>query len=160
MTGCCDSVDYDLGLFLTNSGVPPSKLGIGLAFFGDLATGQVVPNSAYRTPTFTERNYNYVLSHYDVSGATIDPSAQVPWISVSSNSWLNWDNPQSIEAKVAYAKSKNIGGWAIWYLGMDDFPAATPPQPLLNAVKLGMQLGPAPPTNLKVIVNIKSGTVY
>jgi chitinase len=149
---CCDSVSKDIHLFITNSAVPSSKVGLGLAFYGVSSTGggQTGPYQAFGpTPVFREINYSDIVATYpnQVGAPIFDGIGRVPWFAITGG-WLNYDNPQSITEKVDYAKTNNLGGWIMWYLGADDFPSQTPPQPLLNAVKLARR--PAPPTNLTI----------
>jgi chitinase len=143
------SVQYAVSLFLANSGIPANKLGIGLAFFGELWTPNTGPRQTFGSnPTVTQVSYGNVVASYNTASATYDGGAHVPWLAVTGG-WLNYDNPASITEKVNFAMANGLGGWIIWHLGSDWIPSQTPQDPLLDAVKQAF-LRPPPPTALKV----------
>jgi len=133
-----------------SSGVPAEKLNIGLAFYGNLVTPNTGPYQTWgASPSVTQVSYSDIINTYNISGATYDSTAHVPWIA-GGGGYLNWDNPQSITGKVNYAKANGLGGWIIWSLGRDYVPGATPNGPLLDAVKQAFR--PPPPRNLNITV--------
>lgn len=49
-----------------------------------------------------------------------DDEQKVPHI-VQGDQWIGYDNVQSVQLKVEYAKSKQLGGVMTWSLDTDDF---------------------------------------
>jgi chitinase len=50
-----------------------------------------------------------------------DANAQVPWLYDStSGTWISYDDPQSVAAKVRYVREHGLSGVVIWELGGDD----------------------------------------
>ena len=142
------SIDLTMTRWIA-SGIPAAKLGIGIPFYGTLSTGNGVAGP--RQPpgaTFNEVGYLELAQQYALARATFDAGARVPWLAVS-NGWINWDNAASITEKVAYVKSKGLGGWIIWHVGWDYQPASMPKHPLLEAVRLARAAqslpSPSPP---------------
>ena len=135
-------------------GIPAAHLSIGLPFYGRLWTSNSGPYQPYGTApaaTQTYLLYSTIHANYDLTKATLDPLARVPWLNVGNNSWLTYDNEQSITEKVNYVKAQSLGGWFIWDLTGDFIAGGSPTNPLLEAVKKASLGGPAPPTNIKVI---------
>ena len=45
----------------------------------------------------------------------------VPWLyDETSRTWVSYDDPQSVAAKVRYVRDHKLGGVVIWELGGDD----------------------------------------
>jgi chitinase len=147
----CYVWSWDLSLTrILSKGIPIAKINFGIPFYGYLETPNTGPRQAFgSSPTFTYLVYSQIVAGYDTARATFDSEAQMPWIAVSGNSWLNYDDPQSITEKVNYVKAKGLGGWIIWTLGADHIPSATPAAPLLDAVKQAFR--PTPPAALHVV---------
>ena len=50
-----------------------------------------------------------------------ESSAQVPWIYDSrSGTWITYDDPEAVRAKVNYVRQNRLGGVVIWELAADD----------------------------------------
>lgn len=49
-----------------------------------------------------------------------DNIQKIPY-AVSGNQWIGFDDKQSIEEKMKYLVSKNLGGAMIWSIESDDF---------------------------------------
>jgi chitinase len=156
------SIDLAVNRF-ENSGVPGTKLGIGIPFYGWKWTGGGItgPNQNWSsTPSLQQISYKDFASQINSQSYKWDSSAQVPYLSVntgspSSDQFLTYDNAQSIAAKVNYAKDHNLGGWIIWEMTADYVPAQTPSYPLLEAVKNAM----ATPTTGDTAPSITSSSV-
>jgi len=59
------------------------------------------------------RDRNYVR-HWEAN-------AQVPWLYDSTTgTWVSYDDPESVAAKVRYVRENRLGGVVIWELGGDD----------------------------------------
>ena len=89
-------------------------------------------------------NYSAILPLITQGNYYWDALAVVPYLSTigttpATYSYVTYDDPTSIESKVRYIKSQNLGGWVIWHIGMDYVPSASRPHPLLDAVVRGGQ---------------------
>jgi chitinase len=150
--GCVDR----FAKILLTAGIPANKLGIGIPFYGykwqggvlnsDHSQGISGPRQPWQTgnaPTSTYIPYSSVLPLITSSNYTWDPVAIAPYVhylgsTPSSYSYLTYDNPQSIQAKVQYAIAQGLGGWIIWELNEDYMPSdPNHPHPLLDAVQAG-----------------------
>jgi chitinase len=134
-----------------NAGIPASKINIGIPFFGVQDTGGHLstnfnqgitgPKQTWSSaPAQTQYSYQQIAGMINSSNSKWDSVAQVPYLSVNNpgyanDSFLSYDNAVSVAAKVNYAKSKGLGGWAIWDISSDYFPGQNPTNPLLTAVK-------------------------
>ncbi len=50
-----------------------------------------------------------------------ESSARVPWLyDAGSGTWITYDDPESVRAKVDYVREHRLGGVVIWELGADD----------------------------------------
>ena len=137
----------------TSNGVPASKLGIGLPFFGWRWTGGGITGPRqYRvsSPTLHQLSYQNLASQITPQTYNWDAYAHVPYLSShatfqAAEQFVTYDDEKSIAAKVEYVKSNNLGGWIIWALDGDYFPSRNPKNPLLTAAKQAMGPKPAPP---------------
>jgi len=146
------SADYLVKAF-ENCGIPASKLNIGIPFYGDLYTANSQPYQPTGSgATATQVGYNALVARYNTSGVTYDSTAHVPWMTVSSSSYLSWENPQSITDKVNYVQTNGLGGWIIWVLGWDYLPGNSPQDPLLDAIGKAFAR-PQAPTAVHISVN-------
>jgi chitinase len=66
---------------------------------------------------------------------TWDDEQQVPHIQ-NGNQWLGFDDQKSIQLKIEFANSKNLGGAMVWSLDTDDFRGlcGNGPYPILNTI--------------------------
>ncbi len=121
------SVDATLNDFLAK-GVPPEKIVMGIPFYGRGWTG--VPNNnnglyqsnAAMSPA--PARFENGIEDYKVlaklnAPAFRDPKTQSMW-SFDGKTWWSYDDPQVIAAKMAYIKSKKLGGAMFWSLDGDD----------------------------------------
>jgi chitinase len=135
------SVDLAVKRF-TGVGVPAAKLGIGIPFYGWQWTGAGItgPGQWWLTsvPARVQVGYNVLAPGITPQNYTFDSAAMVPYLS-NPNSFITFEDPRSVAAKVSYAKSKGLGGWIMWHLGSDYFPSGSPKNPLLGSVKSAMQ---------------------
>lgn len=132
-----------------NNGATPSKLVLGLGFYGQCFT---LANSANHgigaassgpgaSGLYTQQagilSYLEICKNLMAGGWTTvyDTQQQSPY-SYKGNQWVGYDNVQSIKAKSQYCLTKGLGGVMMWALDNDDFynvcgGGATP---LLNAI--------------------------
>ena len=119
-----------------SAGVPPSKLLIGIPFYGYGWTE--VPEVAHGvfqegTPVRDERPYRDIASLIPASTLYRDPVSQAPWLFDGDAFWT-FEDPLSIRAKAAYAVEHGLGGLMLWELSGD-----TPEASLLQAARQGLQ---------------------
>ena len=145
--GLVPSVDGAVSGFVTN-GVAPGKLGIGIAFYGDVwvggsgtSTGGVtLPRQSWTTaPTLSQVAYNTIIgSYYQSNLYHWDTSAQAAWLSITNASpandmFISYDDPRTCQAKVSYARNHTLGGVMIWEIAQDHLSGQ--PDVLLETVK-------------------------
>jgi chitinase len=135
------SVQLAVARFLA-AGTPAAKLNIGIPFYGYSYVGGGItgPRQAYGNPfpTRSQIKYQDIIANYAASPVTFDGTAGQPWLAIA-NGWVTFDNPQSVQEKVAYARSNQLGGVFIWALDKDWLPNQTPRHPLLAAVQQALQ---------------------
>ncbi|NP_001034515.1 chitinase 3 precursor [Tribolium castaneum] len=131
-----------------DEGAPPSKINLGLGSYGrGFALADPTNTSLYAatyggseagpyTRAMGVIGYNEVCELYSDWDYFWDDEQQVPHI-VKGNQWLGFDDPKSIQLKVEFANSKNLGGVMVWSLDTDDFRGicGNGPYPILNAIK-------------------------
>jgi len=145
--GLVPSVDGAVGNFIAN-GVSPAKLGIGIAFYGDIwqggagtSTGGVTqPRQSWTTaPSLNQSAYNTIMSGYYQSNLYHwDTNAQAAYLSISNDNpandmFISYDDQRTCGSKVSYARNHGLGGVMIWELAQDHQTGQ--PDPLLQAVK-------------------------
>jgi chitinase len=146
------SVQWRMGLFAA-SGIPPSKLGVGIPFYGYLwqggsgtSTGGVTePGQGWTTaPSMNYLDYHSIVGNsslWQTAYQQRDVAAgNVPYLSIATSSdagdmFITYDDETSVAAKVAYAHANGFGGIMIYELSGDYSPGANPQSPLLAAVK-------------------------
>jgi GH18 family chitinase len=116
------SVTSAVNLF-RNSGVPANKLVIGGAFYGRAWTNvQNANNGLDRTGSGGfEADYNTIVNQYlNKNGYTRywDSSAQAPYL-FNGNTFITYDDPQSLGLKAQYVKNNNLGGIMFWEYSND-----------------------------------------
>ncbi len=102
------------------AGINPSKLNIGVPFYGRIWRGaEPVNNGLYREAATTGAGMSYT----DVLKAVADPafvrhydsSAAAPFLWNERDSvFISYDDEVSIAAKMEYVKSKGLGGVMFW----------------------------------------------
>ncbi|MGO8671127.1 MAG: glycoside hydrolase family 18 protein [Capsulimonadaceae bacterium] len=135
------SVDAAVKSWLT-AGVQPARLGIGIAFYGEIWTGATGPNQSIQGVTSTELRYDDIMEkYYSNDRYHWDESASAPYLSVSGagpadNHFISYDDERSCGAKVRYAQKGGLGGVIIWELGdgYRPFEPAGQRNPLLAAI--------------------------
>ncbi|GAE07991.1 glycosyl hydrolase family 18 protein [Paenibacillus sp. JCM 10914] len=116
------SVTSAVNLF-RNGGVPASKLVIGGAFYGRGWTGVQNGNNGLDRPASGgfETDYNTIVAQYlNKNGYTRywDSSAQAPYL-FNGNTFITYDDPQSLSLKAQYVKNNNLGGIMFWEYSND-----------------------------------------
>ncbi len=145
--GLVPSVDGAIGNFITN-GVLPGKLGIGIAFYGDIwqggtgtsSGGVTQPRQSWTTaPLMNQSAYNAIMvGYYQKNLYHWDTNAQAAYLSISNanpanDMFISFDNERTCQSKVSYARNHALGGVMIWELAQDH--QSGQPDPLLEAIK-------------------------
>ncbi len=133
-------IAYALG-----AGIKPSKLGLGIDFYGYIWNGVSEPGErwSFLSPPILEQEqggtpYRTLYKQFDLSQAKWDNIARVPYLSIKNPSqFISFDNEQSIDEKVRYAAERGLGGVMIWELSagyITNYQDLTLSHPLLEAV--------------------------
>jgi len=148
------SIDSSVDFYLA-SGVPRSKLGIGIGFYGQCwqnVTGprQTIGKNASRNNddnTFTY--HNIVTQYYSAANEHYDTSAEMPYLASPTAfgpgncNFLSYENTQSVTAKGDYVNRNGLAGTIIWTIGEGYVPEqAGQENGLLETVKAAFK-----PTN-------------
>jgi chitinase len=130
------------------AGVPPGKLGIGIAFYGWIWSGgtgtstggAALPRQAWTTaPSTTQQSYNTIVATYFQSNLYHwDTNAQSAYLGLdntgsSNDKFISYDDTRTCQSKVSYARNRHLGGVMIWELAQDHH--AGQPDPLLQSIK-------------------------
>ncbi len=125
------NVDSSMRAFQAG-GVPSDKLLVGIPFFSraygsvpNVNAGLFQPSSGppkdwkgqdgdWRQLARTRISDHGYERHWE-------PAARVPWLyDPRSGTWITYDDPQSVRAKVDYVRERGLGGVVIWELFGDD----------------------------------------
>ncbi len=118
---------------LINAGVPKSKIGIGIDFYGYIwnggdgtpTGGVTAPDQSYTTSPTVQSNVPYSTimdTYYQSQYDKWDNAAQAAYLSIdnsgsANDKFISYDNEKTVAAKFNYIRSKGIGGAIIWELG-------------------------------------------
>ena len=164
-----------------NSGVEKNKLVLGLAFYGK-SINKVPNKEKYsglpglgqpfeKTATGSTMNYSAIKSLINKDGYKYfwDKTSRVPYLfNANNNTFITFDDPNSIAIKTAYAKTQELGGVIIIDISKDQRYNTDQAGDLLNAIHTGyneVKLSPLtyyeqnPATNIinsLIITNIDS----
>lgn len=128
-------------------GAPPSKLLLGVPFYGRTFTLENEANNGIGVPTLGPGNAGEYtkesgfLAYYEICTGSWNHvwsnEQSVPY-AYSGNQWVGYDNPESIRLKVEYMSSKGLAGIMIWSIETDDFLGKCGSvNPLLNVINDG-----------------------
>ena len=118
------------------AGVPPSKLTVGLPFYGrgwqgvpnGGTNGLYQPASGGAPGTYESGIEDYKVLKNLTYPVYRDPITQVPWM-YNGNIFWSFDDAQSLTNKVNYIHTKGLRGAMVWSLDGDDTSGT-----LMNAV--------------------------
>ncbi|WP_250028975.1 glycoside hydrolase family 18 protein [Paractinoplanes maris] len=124
------TVDELLGL-----GVPASKVLLGIGFYGRGWTGVSAAEPGGDASGPAAGRYEKGLEDYQVLIRRCPPTGVVAGTAYAfcGSQWWSYDTPGTIRTKMAYARSKALGGAFVWELSGD-----TPQSDLLTAVADGL----------------------
>lgn len=138
-------------------GVPPSRLGFGIDFYGFIwaggtgtpTGGVTAPNQSWKTPPSVQGNVPYATimeQYFQPSYQRWDSLAEAAYLSIdkpgsTDDRFISFDNSRTCEQKISFARSKGLGGVIIWELGGGYYRSAVgvPPDELLQAVRRAKQ---------------------
>jgi chitinase len=125
------TVDASIRAF-REGGVPADKLLVGIPFFAKAYGGVPKVNAGLLQPSSgSPRDWKGSDGDWRQLSRTrlLDPrykrywesSAKVPWLyDAKSGTWITYDDPEAVRAKMAYVREHQLGGVVIWELGADD----------------------------------------
>lgn len=118
------SVDSAVRIHM-NNGVPANKIVVGCAFYGHSWSGVSNSNNglyqSFSGSVNDEITYTQLISSYiDKNGYTRywDSQAKAPYL-WNGNTFVTYDDEQSLQEKAAYIKSKGLGGAMFWEYTQD-----------------------------------------
>lgn len=122
---CYKAVSNTATYYITNSGISPSKLILGIPFYGRSYTGTTGLGQSYDSTTTI--SYSSIVSNYLNSAnfgttitRTLDSDCQVPYIYDSTNQVLiSYEDAESIAIKTEYIKDNGWAGIFFWQNGQD-----------------------------------------
>ncbi|WCJ30370.1 Class V chitinase CHIT5a [Euphorbia peplus] len=121
------STSYGVGSWL-GSGMLPEKVVMGLPLYGrtwkllDSNMDWIGAPAVGMGPGDGVLTYNEILEFNNGTnkGQVYFDGGMVSYYSVSGDSWVGYDDTMSVNRKVEYAQSLNLGGYFFWALGMDN----------------------------------------
>ena len=125
------TVDSTVRRYL-QGGVSPTKLVIGLPFYGRVYGGVADTNDGLFQPApgpvpnewRTGTDYRAITRRSPESlgfRRVLHPEARVPFLyNPTSGAWITYDDAESVREKAAYARTLGLGGVMAWELGGDD----------------------------------------
>lgn len=125
------NVDASMRAFL-RGGVPASKLLIGIPFFARAYGGVPNVNAGLLQPSkgppadWRESDGGWRrLSRTRLTDPRYtrhwEPMARVPWLyDAKAGTWITYDDPEAVRAKMNYVREHKLGGVIIWELLADD----------------------------------------
>ncbi len=125
------------------AGVASSKVGVGVGFYGQCWTKRTGPRQAVEDAALVAEDSlmssAIIATEYaPAMKRTWDAEAQVPYLSSNTPTgragcqYISYEDPQSIAAKGAWLRKKNLGGIIIWTAGQG-YVASTGKNPMLSA---------------------------
>lgn len=135
-------VDEKVGYY-TAAGIPKSKLGIGIAFYGYVWSGANGPNQDIQGVKTATLGYNQIMDQLFQPGVYHwDAQAHAPYLAIGAaadpaRKFVSYDDTRLAREKVLYTRTHGLGGVIIWELGDGYRPAqpAAEKDKLLDAVK-------------------------
>ena len=120
---------------LLSLGVPAGKVLLGIGFYGRGWTGVTATGPGGSASGPADGRYEKGLEDYEVLAKRCPPTGVAGGTAIAhcGTQWWSYDTPTTIKTKMAYARSKALGGAFAWELSGD-----TPDSALLTAVASGL----------------------
>jgi chitinase len=120
---------------LLGFGVPAAKLLLGIPFYGRGWNGVSSDQVGATASGPANGKYEPGLEDYEVLAKRCPPTGTVGGTAIAhcGSQWWSYDTPDTIKAKMAYARSRALGGAFAWELSGDTLDAV-----LLKAVASGL----------------------
>ncbi|KAG8471920.1 hypothetical protein CXB51_036081 [Gossypium anomalum] len=120
------STSYGISSWI-EAGVPPKKLVMGMPLYGKSWELKHPKNHGIGAPANgVGPGNNGIMLYSDIVKYNDEHYAHVVYdgdtvseYSYSGTDWICYDGPTSVEKKVEYAKTQNLGGYFFWALGYD-----------------------------------------
>ena len=128
------------------SGVPRTRLGIGIPFYGACWRNVTAPRLFGGTLVASDNTMSYrniVQGYYTPAVRLWDDEAKMPYLSSNAPlgaqqcTFVSYDDEQSIAAKGAFVRTNGLGGTIVWTISqghLADRPAGQR-DPLLQAIR-------------------------
>jgi chitinase len=132
--------------FYRRSGVPRTRLGIGIPFYGACWRNVTAPRLFGGTLVASDNTMSYrniVQGYYTPAVRLWDDEAKMPYLSSNAPlgaqqcTFVSYDDEQSIAAKGAFVRTNGLGGTIVWTISqghLADRPAGQR-DPLLQAIR-------------------------
>ena len=114
-------VDEKVGYY-TAAGIPKSKLGIGIAFYGYVWSGANGPAQSIQGVKTATLGYSEIMDQYFQPGVYHwDALAHAPYLSIGTvadpaKKFVSYDDVRLVREKVLYTRTHGLGGVIIWQL--------------------------------------------
>jgi len=133
-----------------SEGVPAKKLYVGIPIYGKGWRGVGGTNNGLRQPaagpaqgTWESGTFDYkdVINRLNTQPTIYqrywDPVGLAPYVyapSINQGTWITYDDPQSVDAKLSWIRAEKYGGAMLWELS-SDMPISHPQSLLLRIAK-------------------------
>jgi chitinase len=126
---------------LLGFGIPPAKVMLGIGFYGRGWTGVTAAAVGGTATGQADGRFEKGLEDYEVLVVRCPPTGTIGGTAYAhcGNQWWSYDTPATIRAKMAYARSRALGGAFAWEMSGD-----TAKGDLLTAVAAGLATAEAP----------------
>jgi chitinase len=116
---------------LLQLGVPASRVLLGIGFYGRGWTGVTGPAPGATATGPAAGRYEKGIEDYKILSQRCPPTGAVGGTAYArcGQQWWSFDTPETIKTKMAYARSRSLGGAFAWELSGD-----TPDAALLTAI--------------------------
>ena len=125
---------------LLAAGVPAEKIVVGAAFYGKGWSGVAPASDGLGQPytgEFFTRGYGDLVRDYGASEGFVriwDEAAAAPFLwNASSQTFISYEDPESVGRKAAYVRERGLGGLMYWQHSHD------PPERLLDAARAALR---------------------
>ena len=139
------SVDSSVSRYL-NAGVPASKLGVGIGFYGTCWNAPAMmplqqPGASHVVASDNDMSFTNIKNlYYRQGNAHFDRNARASYLSFlvptgpRNCTFISYEDETSVAAKGLYIYQRGLGGAMIWHLNEGYNPKAPDPNGLLHAV--------------------------